>query len=494
MEKKYVLALDQGTTSSRAILFNRGGEIVASAQKEFRQIYPKPGWVEHDPLEIWATQSGVMTEVIERASVHPGMIAAMGITNQRETTMIWDRRTGEPIYHAIVWQSRQTVDECKRMKEQGLTDEVRARTGLLIDAYFSASKICWILDHVEGARARAERGELCCGTVDSWLVWKLTGGQTFITDCTNASRTMVYNIHDLCWDDTLLEALRIPRSMLPEVRSSSEVYASVPLGRCEIPLAGIAGDQHAALFGQACYSPGMVKNTYGTGAFVVMNTGKHAVPSESGLLTTIAWALGDQVEYALEGSVFVAGAVVQWLRDELGMIRDAHDTEYFAGKVEDTGGVYVVPAFTGLGAPHWDMQARGMITGITRGTNHDHLVRATLESIAYQSMDVMQVMMDESGRDLPELRVDGGACANNFLMQFQADLMNVPVSRPAVTETTALGAAYLAGLATGFWKDREEISRQWRCERTFEPSISAERREELRRGWAHAVRQCCSHE
>ncbi len=487
MKKRYVIALDQGTTSSRAILFDAEGRITASAQKEFRQLYPSPGWVEQDPMEIWATQSGVMTEVIERAGVHPTQLAGIGITNQRETTVIWEKDTGTPIYNAIVWQSRQTSDLCDALKQDGLSDHVHQVTGLVVDAYFSATKIRWILDHVAGAQERAERGELLFGTIDSWLLWKLTGGRVHATDVSNVSRTMLFDIRRQTWDETLLERLRIPRAMLPEVRSSSEVYGMTRLSGHEVPVAGMAGDQQCALFGQGCFASGMAKNTYGTGAFLLQHTGAQPVFSGNGLLTTIAWGVDGVVEYAIEGSVFVAGAVVQWLRDELGVIRDAADTEYFAGKVADTNGVYLVPAFTGLGAPYWDMYARGVMTGLTRGTNRDHLVRAALESIAYQSADVLNLMADEAGAPLKEVRVDGGASANNFLMQFQADMLNVPVLRPAITETTAWGAACLAGLATGLWKNREALATLWRLERRFEPQMEPERRRRLLDGWSQAV-------
>ncbi len=487
MKKHCVLALDQGTTSSRAILFDAEGRVAASAQKEFRQIYPAPGWVEQDPMEIWATQSGVMTEVIERAGVRPAEVAGIGITNQRETTVIWEKSTGTPIYNAVVWQSRQTSELCDALKRDGLSGHVHAVTGLVIDAYFSATKIRWILDHVPGAQARAERGELLFGTMDTWLLWKLTGGRTHATDVSNAARTLLFDIRRREWDDVLLEHLHIPRAMLPAVRSSSEVYGMARLGGHEVPVAGMAGDQQAALFGQACFTSGMAKNTYGTGAFLLQHTGAKPVFSENGLLTTLAWEVDGAMEYAIEGSVFAAGSVVQWLRDELGLIRDAADTEYFANKVADTNGVYLVPAFTGLGAPYWDMYARGVLTGITRGTNRDHLVRAALESIAYQSADVLRLMADEAGAPLKEVRVDGGASANNFLMQFQADVLDVPVLRPEITETTARGAACLAGLATGFWKNRDELAALWRLERRFEPQMDGAKRQALLDGWVRAV-------
>jgi len=486
---KYILALDQGTTSSRAMLFDHDGMIKGSAQKEFRQIYPQPGWVEHDPLDIWATQSGVMSEVLARANVKPHEVAAVGITNQRETTIVWNKETGEPVYNALVWQSRQTAELCERLKEAGLQELILKKTGLIIDAYFSATKIQWILNHVEGARALAEKGTLLFGTVDTWLVWKLTAGEHHVTDYSNASRTMLFNIHEGCWDDELLEIFDIPKTMLPDVRMSSEVYGTTQIEKVEVPLAAIAGDQQAALFGQACFTPGMAKNTYGTGAFLLLHTGQQAVTSECGMLTTIAWGIDGAIEYALEGSVFIAGAAVQWLRDELGFIRDAADTEYFATKVADSNGVYVVPAFTGLGAPYWDMYATGTITGLSRGSNRNHIIRATLESIAYQSADVLDVMTREAGVDLTELRVDGGASVNNFLMQFQADILDVPVRRPVITETTALGAAYLAGLAVGFWKDRNEIQSQWKLETAFSPRMDTDRRQAMRKGWVAAVQR-----
>ncbi len=449
------MALDQGTTSSRAIIFNHEGEIVQVAQKEFTQYYPKPGWVEHDPMEIWGTQSGVLREVLETAGIRPQEIAAIGITNQRETTVVWDKNTGRPIYNAIVWQCRRTANICDELKAKGLEDYIRENTGLVIDAYFSGTKIKWILDNIEGAREKAEKGDLLFGNIDTWLIWNLTrGGRVHVTDYSNASRTMIYNIKELKWDEKLLEELDIPAAMLPEVRLSSEVYGGVTdsktLGGAEIPIAGIAGDQQAALFGQACFQPGMAKNTYGTGCFMLMNTGEEAVTSKNGLLTTIAWGVDGKVEYALEGSIFVAGAVIQWLRDELHLITHAKDSEYFASQEEDNNGVYLVPAFVGLGAPYWDMYARGTIVGLTRGANSNHIIRAALESIAYQTRDVLEAMQEDSGIALQELRVDGGAVANNFLMQFQSDILGVPVHRPEVIETTALGAAYLAGLAVDF--------------------------------------------
>lgn len=489
MDKKYILALDQGTTSSRAILFNNAGEVVGIAQKEFKQIYPKPGWVEHDPMEIWGTQLGVSREVIEKVGINVEEIAAIGITNQRETTVVWNKYTGKPIYNAIVWQCRRSADICKELKEKGLETYIRQNTGLVIDAYFSGTKIKWILDNVEGARKLAQKGELLFGTIDTWLIWNLTKGKAHITDYTNASRTMIYNIRKLEWDDKLLEELEIPKSMLPEVKNSSEIYGYTDerdFG-ARIPIAGIAGDQQAALFGQGCLTSGMAKNTYGTGCFMLMNTGSEFVESKNGLLTTIAWGIDGDIEYALEGSIFVAGAAVQWLRDELRIIRTAAESETMAKSVEDTNGVYVVPAFTGIGAPYWDMYARGAIVGLTRGAKAEHIVRATLEAIAYETRDVLEAMEDDSGISLQKLRVDGGAVNNNFLMQFQSDILNVNVERPAVTETTALGVAYLAGLAVGFWKSKQDIMDRWKVERTFLPSMEKDRREALYRGWKKAV-------
>ncbi len=485
----YILALDQGTTSSRAIVFDHDGAIVALAQKEFPQIFPRPGWVEHDPREIWTSQISVAVEALGRAQIRPRDIAAIGITNQRETAVVWDRETGEPVCNAIVWQDRRTAEFCDRLKADGHEAMVRERTGLVIDAYFSGSKVRWILDHVPGARARAEAGKLAFGTVDSWLVWKLTSGAVHITDVTNASRTMLFNINTLAWDDELLALLGVPASMLPEVRSSSEVYeqVSTSLGVAEVPIAGIAGDQQSALFGQMCVSPGLTKNTYGTGCFLLQNTGTRPVASANRLVTTVAWKIGDRTEYALEGSVFIGGAVVQWLRDGLGLIPRSADVEALAASVEDNGGVYLVPAFAGLGAPHWDPYARGLIVGITRGTTSGHVARAALESIAYQVDDLLEAVSRDSGIRLAELRVDGGASTNDGLMQFQADLLGVPVVRPAVTETTALGAAYLAGLAVGFWKSPAEISGQWRVDRRFEPSMARTDAERLRERWREAV-------
>ena len=484
---RYLLALDQVTTSSRAILFDENQNIVSSAQKELTQYYPQSGWVEHDPMEIYSTVWAVMMEVITRADIDTHDVAAIGITNQRETTVVWDKTTGKPIYNAIVWQCRRTADICDELTARGLTEHIRQTTGLVPDAYFSATKIKWLLDNVPGARARAERGELLFGTVDSWLVWKLTDGQAHVTDYTNASRTMLYNIHDLCWDERLLHELDIPAVMLPQVCDSSHIYGSCNVRGAQIPIAGIAGDQQAALFGQGCFSAGEAKNTYGTGCFLLMNTGTQAISSRHGLVTTIAVGLNGQVQYALEGSVFVAGAVIQWLRDELRFIREARDAEYFASKVPDTGGVYLVPAFTGLGAPHWDMYARGTMVGITRGTRPEHIIRAAQESIAYQSMDLVDAMERDCGRSLRELKVDGGASRDGFLMQFQADMLAKPVLRPVIRETTALGAAYLAGLAVGVWRDTDELRRLWRCDTAFHPSMAEQRRLTLARGWHKAV-------
>lgn len=490
MEKKYIMALDQGTTSSRAILFNHAGEILKTAQKEFTQIYPKAGWVEHDPMEIWGTQSGVARELLETAGVRPNEVAAIGITNQRETTVVWDKNTGKPVYNAIVWQCRRTADICDKLKDDGYEEYIRKNTGLVVDAYFSGTKIKWILDNVEGAREKAENGELLFGNIDTWLIWNLTRGEKHVTDYTNASRTMIYNIKDLKWDDKILEELNIPKSMLPEVKPSSEVYGHTDektFGGARIPIAGIAGDQQAALFGQTCFDAGMAKNTYGTGCFMLMNTGEKMVESNNGLLTTIAWGLDGKVEYALEGSIFIAGAAVQWLRDEMKMITDAADTEYFASKVEDTNGVYLVPAFAGLGAPYWDMYARGTMVGLTRGTNRNHVIRATLESMAYQTRDVLEAMQEDSGIELETLKVDGGAVQNNFLMQFQSDLLGVPVDRPEITETTALGAAYLAGLAVGFWNSKEDVRDKWLMNRQFSAGMSEETRNEKYCQWQRAV-------
>jgi glycerol kinase len=485
----FILALDQGTTSSRAILFDRDGAIKGLAQREFRQIFPQPGWVEHDPQEIWTSQASVAVEALAGAGVRARDVAAIGITNQRETTIVWDRKTGQPIANAIVWQDRRTAEMCDRLRSEGTEPLFRERTGLVLDAYFSGTKLAWLLDHVAGARARAEAGDLAFGTVDSWLLWKLTDGRLHITDASNASRTLMFNIHTLQWDDELLRALRVPRSVLPEVRSSSEVYGEVTttLGLESVALAGIAGDQQAALFGQMCTSPGLTKNTYGTGCFMLQNTGTKAPASRHQLLTTVAWTRGGVAEYALEGSVFVGGAVVQWLRDGLGVIRSSGDVEALARSVPDNGDVYLVPAFAGLGAPHWDPYARGAIVGLTRGATAGHIARAALESIAFQSADLLDAMQADAGVRLAELRVDGGAARNDFMMQFQSDMIGAPVVRPQITETTALGAAYLAGLAVGFWKSSDEIARQWRVERRFEPAIPAARVRELRGRWTEAL-------
>ncbi|MFV8827768.1 glycerol kinase GlpK [Alkalihalobacterium sp. APHAB7] len=490
MEKKYILSLDQGTTSTRAIIFNQQGEIVGVEQREFTQIFPNPGWVEHNANEIWASVLSVISGVLLKTNIKAKEIAGIGITNQRETTVVWDKNTGLPVYNAIVWQSRQTADICDKLKEQGHSQVVRDKTGLLIDAYFSGTKVKWILDHVEGAREKAENGELLFGTIDTWLIWKLSGGIAHVTDYSNASRTLMYNIHELKWDDELLEMLTVPKCMLPEVRPSSEVYGMTVdyhfFGE-QVPIAGAAGDQQAALFGQACYEEGMAKNTYGTGCFMLMNTGEKAVKSEHGLLTTLAWGIDGKVEYALEGSIFVAGSAIQWLRDGLRMIKSAGDSESYATKVESTEGVYVVPAFVGLGTPYWDSDVRGAVFGITRGTEKEHFIRATLEALAYQTKDVVTAMEADAGISLKTLRVDGGAVANEFLMQFQSDMLGVPVERPFVQETTALGAAYLAGLAVGFWSNREEIAKQWSIDRTFNVKMNNENREKLYTGWKKAV-------
>ena len=486
--KRYIAALDQGTTSSRCILFDQDQNILGTAQRELTQIYPQPGWVEQDPMEIWSTQYSVLTEVLAQTGISPHELAAIGITNQRETTIVWDKVTGRPIYNAIVWQCRRTAPLCEQLKEdRAFTDYVQEHTGLLIDAYFSATKLSWILDHVEGARARAEAGELLFGTVDSWLVWKLTGGAVHITDVTNASRTMLFDIRRLCWDPHICGRLGIPMSMLPQVRDSSGIYGSVELQGAQIPIAGIAGDQQAALFGQACFSPGEAKNTYGTGCFLLMNTGERLYRSNNGLLSTIAISLDGKVQYALEGSVFVGGAVIQWVRDELRFIGEARDAEYYASKVPDTGGVYLVPAFTGLGAPYWDMYARGALVGLTRGTGRDHIIRAAQESIAYQSWDLVHAMEKDTGIPLTQLKVDGGASRDRFLMQFQADILDKPVRRPVIRETTALGAAYLAGLAVGMWSGLEEIRAQWRLDRLYEPDMGTDDRARLLAGWHKAV-------
>ncbi len=484
---KYILSLDQGTTSSRAILFDENQNIIDMSQKEFTQFYPNEGWVEHDAMEIYSSQYSVMMELIAKSGVDIHDIAGIGITNQRETTILWDKLTGRPIYNAIVWQCRRTADICDNLIENGHEDYVKETTGLVIDAYFSATKIKWILDNVAGAREKAEKGEILFGTVDSWLVWKLTNGAVHITDYTNASRTMLFNIHTLEWDDKMLELLDIPKSILPAVKSSSEIYGNANLGGVDIPIAGIAGDQQAALFGQRCFSEGQAKNTYGTGCFLLMNTGENPYISNHGLLTTIAASAGGKVQYALEGSVFVGGAVIQWIRDELRFISEARDAEYHALKVEDTGGVYIVPAFTGLGAPYWDMYARGCIVGITRGTKREHLIRASQESIAYQSYDLLQAMEKDTNIKLKELNVDGGASRDNFLMQFQADIMDKSVQRPMIRETTALGAAYLAGLAVGVWKDIEELEKLWTLDTKYEPQMGTQKREKLLAGWHKAV-------
>ncbi|MBG9945627.1 glycerol kinase GlpK [Brevibacillus formosus] len=489
MENKYMLSLDQGTTSSRAILFDKSGAIIGVAQKEFTQIYPKPGWVEHNAEEIWESQLEVLKAVLLENHVKPEEIAGIGITNQRETTVVWDKHTGKPIHNAIVWQSRQSIDICNQLKEQGYEQTVREKTGLLIDAYFSGTKIKWLLDHVEGARDRAEKGDLLFGTIDTWLIWKLTNGLVHVTDYSNASRTLMFNIHSLEWDDELLNMLQIPKSMLPAVRPSSELYGYTDekLFEFQIPIAGIAGDQQAALFGQACFAEGQAKNTYGTGCFMLMNTGEKAVASKNGLLTTIAWGVDGKVEYALEGSIFVAGAAIQWLRDGLKVIEKSSDSEKHALAVDSTEGVYMVPAFVGLGAPYWDMEARGAIFGLTRGTTEDHLIRAALESLAYQTRDVLEAMEADSGIRLQKLAVDGGAVANNFLMQFQSDILNSEVERPRVNETTALGAAYLAGLAVGYWGSKEDIVNNKVVERSFSPDMAEEVRQELYAGWKQAV-------
>ncbi|EAF3492622.1 glycerol kinase [Listeria monocytogenes] len=491
MEKKYILALDQGTTSSRAMIIDEEGEVIGVAQEEFDQIFPKPGWVEHNANEIWASILAVIAGVLLKTNISSKEIAGIGITNQRETTVIWDKESGNPIYNAIVWQSRQTEDICKQLRKDGYEDTIRSKTGLLIDPYFAGTKARWILDHVDGAQERAEKGELLFGTIDTWLVWKLTGGRAHITDYSNASRTLLYNIYDLEWDDELLKMLNIPKAMLPEVRPSSEVYAdTVPyhfFGE-EVPVAGIAGDQQAALFGQGCFEKGMAKNTYGTGCFLLMNTGEKAVRSENGLLTTLAWGIDGKVEYALEGSIFVAGSAIQWLRDGLRMVRQSSDSENYASRIESSDGVYVVPAFVGLGAPYWDSDVRGAVFGLTRGTEKEQFIRATLESLAYQTRDVLYAMEQDSGISLKTLRVDGGASANNFLMQFQSDILGVPVERPENKETTVLGAAFLAGLAVGVWKDKNEIKKHWKLDKRFEVEMKDEQREDLYESWHKAVK------
>lgn len=489
MTRKYILSLDQGTTSSRAMLFNQQGEIVHAAQKEFTQFFPKPGWVEQDANEIWHSIVKVIAEVQSVSGIQSEQIAAIGITNQRETTVVWDKATGQPVYHAIVWQSRQTADICEQLKGQGLSDLFKAKTGLLIDAYFSGTKVKWILDHVEGAREKAISGDLLFGTIDTWLIWKLTGGQVHATDYSNASRTLMYNIHELQWDEELLKLLDVPKAMLPDVRSSSEIYGytTASLLGGAIPIAGAAGDQQAALFGQACFEQGMAKNTYGTGCFMLMNTGEQAFLSKSGLLTTIAWGLNGKVYYALEGSVFVAGSAVQWLRDGLQLIASADETEAYAASVTSTEGVYVVPAFVGLGTPYWDSEARGAVFGLTRGTTKQHFIRATLEALAYQTKDVLNAMEKDTALSLKALRVDGGAVKNSFLLQFQSDILGVAVDRPVVNETTALGAAYLAGLAVGYWQHLAEIAGQWALDRTYLPQMEESSRQRLYEGWKKAI-------
>ena len=486
---QFILALDQGTTSSRAILFDHAGAIRAVAQREFTQFYPQPGWVEHDAEEIWATQAGVIAEAVAHAGIQFSQVAAIGITNQRETTVVWDRATGRPIHRAIVWQDRRTAEHCDALKQQGFAPMIQQKTGLVLDAYFSGTKLKWILDHVDGARQAAAEGRLAFGTIDTWLAWKLTGGQSHITDVSNASRTLLYNIHTNQWDDELLKLLDVPRALLPEVRASSERYAETAAGLfpVRVPIGGIAGDQQAALFGQMCLQPGMLKHTYGTGGFMMLNTGDKPVPSKNNLLTTIAWKVDGKITYALEGSIFIAGAVVQWLRDGLGLIKTSAEVEQLAASVPDNGGVYLVPAFAGLGAPHWDQFARGTIVGITRGTTAGHFARAALESIAYQTMDVLQAMEADSGIPLKELRVDGGATVDDLLMQFQADLIDVPLVRPKIRETTALGAAYLAGLAVGFWSGTDELQHQWQRDKEFHPAMDRAKVAELTRGWQKAV-------
>lgn len=489
--KRYIMALDQGTTSSRTVIFDQFGNIVNMVSREFKQIYPKTGWVEHYPMEIWDSQKETAQLAMQKANLTASDITSIGITNQRETTVLWDKYTGKPIYNAIVWQCRRTAPICERLKKEGLANMIYHKTGLVLDAYFSATKIKWILDNVAGARERAERGDILFGTIDTWLLWNLSKGKIHATDFSNASRTMLFNIHQLSWDNELLELLDIPQNILPEVLPSSHIYGRTDkeiFGK-EIVISGDAGDQHAALFGQVCFEPGMVKNTYGTGAFMLMNTGEKAISSSNGLLTTIAWKIGDEVEYAMEGSVFVAGAVIQWLRDELKMIKTADESENYASKVKDTNGVYLVPAFVGLGAPYWDMYARGAIFGLTRGVKKEHIIRAAIEAIAYQSRDVLEVMQKDSGIHLKMIKVDGGAVQNNLLMQFQANILGIPLVRPKITETTALGAAYLAGLATGFWNNKEEISRKWKADKKFLPVMDNETKEKLYNGWKKAVQR-----
>lgn len=488
--KKYIVALDEGTTSCRAILFDKAQNILAVSQQPFTQIFPQPGWVEHDPMEIWSHQSGVLVEVLAQADVSADEIAGIGITNQRETTVVWERATGRPIYNAIVWQCRRTASLVEDLVKRIPAETIQKKTGLTPDAYYSATKIRWILDRVEGAQERAEAGELCFGTVESWLIFRLTGGKVHVTDMTNASRTMLFNIRTCDWDADMLAALNIPRAMLPEVRSCSEIYGYTNIAGAEVPICGAAGDQQAALFGQTCFEPGSVKNTYGTGCFMLMNTGSQVYESKNGLISTVAVALDGRVEYALEGSVFVGGALIQWLRDELGLIRDSRDTEYFARKVPDNGGVYIVPSFTGMGAPYWDMHARGAIFGLTRGSNRNHIIRASEEAIAFQSADVLRAMKADTGLDIPILKVDGGASNDMLLMQIQADVARVEVVRPVVRETTALGAAYLAGLAVGFWQSRDELRRGWTLDRSFTPQLDEDKARALNRGWEKAVAAC----
>jgi glycerol kinase len=487
--KPYILALDQGTTSSRAIIFDQKGQIVSVAQKEFKQHFPKQGWVEHDPDEIWSSQSAVLIEALINKDIKPEQLAGIGITNQRETTIVWDRKTGKPLYNAIVWQDRRTAAYCNELKEKGHAEQIAAKTGLIIDAYFSATKIRWILENVEGARQKAEAGELAFGTVDSWLIWKLTAGKSHLTDITNASRTMIFNIHTQEWDRELLALFGIPASMLPEVKSCSEIFTETAgdVLNTKIPIAGVAGDQQAALFGQLCIKPGMAKTTYGTGCFLVMNTGTQAVRSQNQLLTTVAWKIGNEINYALEGSVFIGGAAVQWLRDGLELFKKASETENLAMSLENNDGVYFVPALSGLGAPHWDQDARGAFFGITRGTTIAHMTRAALEAIAYQVYDVLKAMEKDSGKPTQELRVDGGATANNFLMQFQADLLGCEIKRPKIIETTAIGAAFLAGLAVGFWKNQEELQKLWEADQSFEPNMESEKRDQLIHFWHKAI-------
>lgn len=488
--EKYILALDQGTTSSRAILFNKQGGIVHVAQREFPQYFPKPGWVEQNPNEIWGSILAVIASCLSESGIKPKQVAGIGITNQRETTVVWDKETGYPVHHAIVWQSRQTAEICEELKSAGLNEVFRKKTGLLIDPYFSGTKVKWILDHVEGARERAAKGELLFGTIDTWLIWKLSGGMLHVSDYSNASRTLMYNIHELRWDDELLELLSIPRAMLPEVRSSSEVYGNTDphhfFGE-EVPIAGAAGDQQAALFGQTCFEQGMVKTTYGTGCFMLMNTGEKPVSSQHGLITSIAWGINGSVEYVLEGSIFVSGSAIQWLRDGLRMFRDAKDSEAYASRVDSTEGVYVVPAFVGLGSPYWDSDVRGAVFGLTRGTTKEHFIRATLESMAYQTMDILNAMEKDSGFKVSTMRVDGGAVSNSFLMEFQSDILDIPVERPVIRETTSLGAAYLAGLAVGYWSDRDEICQTWSLDQRFQPSMTADIRATLYGGWTKAI-------